>query len=156
MRILVINAGSSSVKFSVFADDKSVFKSSLDKLDDVVAAVSQIPDILIKNDIDNPQAVAHRVAHGGEVFKDACLIDDAVISGIEANSPLAPLHNPPNLAGIRMAQTYWPDVPQHFIRLCRVMPLPTPYRKHGGIWGCSGMAFMARPTNMSCIASRRN
>ncbi len=112
MQILVINAGSSSVKFSVFADGKSVFKSSLDKLDDVAAAVSQIPDILTKNGIINPQAVAHRVAHGGEAFKDACLIDDAVIGGIKANIPLAPLHNPPNLAGIRMAQQCWPDVPQ--------------------------------------------
>jgi acetate kinase len=110
--ILVINAGSSSVKFSVFEEGEQIFKSSLDKLEDIAAAIKQIPDILAKNGFAHPQAVAHRVAHGGDVFKDACLIDDAVLSSIEANIPLAPLHNPPNLAGIRMAQQCWPDVPQ--------------------------------------------
>ena len=112
MQILVINAGSSSVKFSVFEGQEQLFKSSLDKLEDIPAAVEQIPDILRANGFVNPQAVAHRVAHGGNLFKDARLIDDAVISSIEVNIPLAPLHNPPNLAGIRIAQRCWPDVPQ--------------------------------------------
>jgi len=112
MQILVINAGSSSVKFSVFEEGEQIFKSSLDKLEDIAVAMEQIPDILTKNGFAHPQAVAHRVAHGGAVFKDACLIDDAVLSSIEANIPLAPLHNPPNLAGIRMAQQCWPDVAQ--------------------------------------------
>lgn len=112
MQFLVINAGSSSVKFSVFEEGEQIFKSSLDKLEDIAAAIEQIPDILAKNGFAHPQAVAHRVAHGGDVFKDACLIDDVVLSSIEANIPLAPLHNPPNLAGIRIAQQYWPDVPQ--------------------------------------------
>ena len=103
MQFLVINAGSSSVKFSVFEEGEQIFKSSLDKLEDIAAAIEQIPDILAKNGFAHPQAVAHRVAHGGDVFKDACLIDDVVLSSIEANIPLAPLHNPPNLAGIRIA-----------------------------------------------------
>ncbi|MCH2546542.1 MAG: acetate/propionate family kinase [Alphaproteobacteria bacterium] len=112
MRILVINAGSSSVKFSVFEDETPIFKSSLDKLEDIAAGIKQIPGILKEQGITEPTAVAHRVAHGGDVFKDACQIDDAVIRTIEANIPLAPLHNPPNLAGIRMAQQCWPDAPQ--------------------------------------------
>ena len=88
MQILVINAGSSSVKFSVFEGQEQLFKSSLDKLEDIPAAVEQIPDILRANGFANPQAVAHRVAHGGNLFKDARLIDDAVISSIEVNIPL--------------------------------------------------------------------
>ncbi len=112
MQILVINAGSSSVKFSVFEEDKQIFKSSLDKLADIAAAIARIPEYLTNNNLASPQAIAHRVAHGGDVFKDACLIDDAVISIIQANIPLAPLHNPPNLSGIRMAQQRWPGVPQ--------------------------------------------
>ena len=88
MQILVINAGSSSVKFSVFEGQEQLFKSSLDKLEDIPAAVEQIPDILRANGFANPQAVAHRVAHGGNLFKDVRLIDDAVISSIEVNIPL--------------------------------------------------------------------
>lgn len=57
-------------------------------------------------------AVGHRVVHGGERFKASCLIDDAVLAGIEACIPLAPLHNPANLAGIRAAQAIFADLPQ--------------------------------------------
>ena len=53
-----------------------------------------------------------RIAHGGEAFLESCLIDSKVISTIESCVPLAPLHNPPNLAGIRIAQKIWPDLPQ--------------------------------------------
>lgn len=112
MQILVINAGSSSVKFSVFEDDEQIFKSSLDQLEDIVTGIEQIPDILNKNGLGNPQAVAHRVAHGEKIYKDACQIGETVIKAIEASVSLAPLHNPPNLAGIRMARQFWPRVPQ--------------------------------------------
>jgi acetate kinase len=112
MQILVINAGSSSIKFSVFEEGEQVFKSSLEKLENIAEAIEQVPDILKKSGYTTPHAVAHRVAHGGDAFKGACLIDAVVISSIEANIPLAPLHNLPNLAGIRVAQQYWPDVPQ--------------------------------------------
>lgn len=60
----------------------------------------------------NVVAVGHRVVHGGERFKASCLIDDEVLAGIEACIPLAPLHNPANLAGIRAAQAIFTDLPQ--------------------------------------------
>ncbi|WP_242820266.1 acetate kinase [Deferrivibrio essentukiensis] len=56
-------------------------------------------------------AVGHRVVHGGERFKSSVLIDDEVIKAIEDVQHLAPLHNPPNLAGIRAAKAVLPDVP---------------------------------------------
>lgn len=112
MKILVINAGSSSVKFSVFEGGAQLFKSSLERLDDIAAAIDRIPGILKENGFATPDAVAHRIAHGGERFKDACRIDADVIAAIEACVPLAPLHNPPNLAGIRMAQKQWPEAAQ--------------------------------------------
>lgn len=56
-------------------------------------------------------AVGHRVVHGGEKFKSSVLIDDEVIKAIEDVQHLAPLHNPPNLAGIRAAKAILPDVP---------------------------------------------
>lgn len=59
-----------------------------------------------------PDAVGHRIVHGGTLFTAPTLIDAAVERGIESLSPLAPLHNPPGLLGIRAARAAWPDVPQ--------------------------------------------
>ncbi|MCA9265742.1 MAG: acetate kinase, partial [Planctomycetales bacterium] len=58
------------------------------------------------------EAVGHRVVHGGEEFTGSVLIDDAVIASIERMARLAPLHNPPNLTGIRAARNALPGVPQ--------------------------------------------
>src|SRR6185436_12232633 len=55
--------------------------------------------------------VAHRVVHGGERFTEATLITDEVLAEIEALSPLAPLHNPVNVAGIRAMRRLFPAVP---------------------------------------------
>ncbi|KAA0258349.1 acetate kinase [Deferribacter autotrophicus] len=63
------------------------------------------------SDMSEISAVGHRVVHGGEKFKRSTLIDDEVIKAIEEVQHLAPLHNPPNLAGIRAAQKVLPDVP---------------------------------------------
>ncbi|MEU8401517.1 acetate kinase [Nonomuraea sp. NPDC048892] len=60
----------------------------------------------------SPVAVGHRVVHGGDRFTGPALIDDDVIAAIEELSPLAPLHNPVNLTGIRLARKVFPDVPQ--------------------------------------------
>ncbi|MEV0618917.1 acetate kinase [Nonomuraea sp. NPDC050404] len=59
-----------------------------------------------------PAAVGHRVVHGGTRFTEAVLIDDGVIAAIEELAPLAPLHNPVNLTGIRLAREAFPGVPQ--------------------------------------------
>ncbi|MEV1176165.1 acetate kinase [Nonomuraea sp. NPDC049784] len=60
----------------------------------------------------DPVAVGHRVVHGGTRFTEAVLIDDQVIGAIEELAPLAPLHNPVNLTGIQVARTAFPGVPQ--------------------------------------------
>ena len=57
-------------------------------------------------------AVGHRVVHGGTEFTRATVVDDAVLSRIRALNPLAPLHNPPNIAGIEVTRQAFPDVPQ--------------------------------------------
>lgn len=56
-------------------------------------------------------AVGHRVVHGGAVFHEPVLIDDAVLKELRRLSPLAPLHNPPNVVGIEVARKLLPDVP---------------------------------------------
>jgi acetate kinase len=61
---------------------------------------------------DGLTAIGHRVVHGGDRFVAPALVDDAVVAGIREQIPLAPLHNPANLAGIEVALELWPRVPQ--------------------------------------------
>jgi acetate kinase len=113
-RVLTINAGSSSVKFGVFdiSKNQQLFKSEFQNVTSTEEAIKKIPETLRANGISALEAVGHRVAHGGEKFQDARVIDLSVIKSIEQCVPLAPLHNPPALAGIRIAGAAWPGVPQ--------------------------------------------
>ncbi len=62
-------------------------------------------------DIKHIRAVGHRMVHGGEIFTKSVLINDEVLADLEKCSPLAPLHNPANITGIRAAQAILPDIP---------------------------------------------
>ena len=115
-RILVINAGSSSLKYQLLdlpAGDV-VAKGTLERITDHAAAIRTMIDDLATAGIDiaSVAAVGHRVVHGGQLFTRPTRIDDAVIAGIESLVPLAPLHNPGHLLGIRAMLHALPDVPQ--------------------------------------------
>ncbi|GAB4184178.1 MAG: acetate kinase [Geothermobacteraceae bacterium] len=69
------------------------------------------PKYGVLDDMSKISAVGHRVVHGGEKFTRSVLIDDAVLEAIKEVQHLAPLHNPPNIAGIEAAQANLPDVP---------------------------------------------
>ncbi|TYO96347.1 acetate kinase [Geothermobacter ehrlichii] len=69
------------------------------------------PEYGVLEDMSGISAVGHRVVHGGEKFTRSVLIDDAVLEAIKEVQHLAPLHNPPNIAGIEAAQANLPDVP---------------------------------------------
>ena len=113
-RCLTINAGSSSVKFSVFDMHNSteLIHSQIDRVASVEEAVRGIPALLQAQGINELDAVGHRVAHGGAKFWEPQIISAEVINSIEDCVPLAPLHNPPALAGIKVAGDTWPGVPQ--------------------------------------------
>jgi acetate kinase len=66
---------------------------------------------VIKN-LNEIDAIGHRLVHGGERFQGSCYLDDETIKGVEDCSDLAPLHNPANLKGIYAMKTVLPDVPQ--------------------------------------------
>lgn len=112
MRIFVINVGSATLKFSVLefpagtviAKDQVAIESG--RVDEALRRV-QASGVLPRID-----AIGHRVAHGGETFRETTRVDVSVIEAIEANAPLAPLHNPPAVSGIRMAMAAWPNIPQ--------------------------------------------
>ncbi len=96
----------------------------------------------VAEDMSQIAAVGHRVVHGGEKFTCSTLIDDTVLDGIKEVQHLAPLHNPPNIAGIEAAQANLPDVPhiaifdtafhQSMPEYAYTYPVPQDwYKKHG-------------------------
>jgi len=141
--ILVVNAGSSSIKFQLFgvgADDR------LDRrLKGQIEGVGVKPHLIARNvagevlveetwpaaEVDSvpkaldkvvaflraqlgrlPTAIGHRVVHGGSDYSEPTLVDDAVLERLDTYSPLAPLHQPSNLAPIRAVRTKQPKMPQ--------------------------------------------
>ncbi|TDT16832.1 acetate kinase [Ilumatobacter fluminis] len=110
MAVLVLNSGSSSVKYQLIdATDGRRLARGL--IEEVVDHEYALADVIEKLGDAPVEAVGHRVVHGGERFVAPTLIDDAVVDAIESLVPLAPLHNPANLAGIRAARRAWPDLP---------------------------------------------
>ncbi len=157
MKVLVLNCGSSSIKYQLFempartllakgmierigeAQAAMIHQEGSDKQRQTIAAADHeqaMAAILAKlmhaegagsgdprttesgaprttSSTEEPiAAVGHRVVHGGEAFTGSVLIDDAVIASIEQTAQLAPLHNPPNLTGIRAAMHALPNAAQ--------------------------------------------
>ncbi|MFI5842788.1 acetate kinase [Catenuloplanes sp. NPDC051500] len=108
-RVLVLNTGSSSLKYRLFDGEETVTKGLVEEVEDHEEALREAVGGL---PLDNLDAVGHRVVHGGADFTAPTLIDDDVVRTIERLIPLAPLHNPANLAGIATARKLLPDVPQ--------------------------------------------
>ncbi|MBN2782495.1 MAG: acetate kinase [Campylobacterales bacterium] len=109
MRVAVINSGSSSIKFKLFEmPTKEVLSSKL--LERVKSHHDGLVEIFA--DVGEVDAIVHRVVHGGEDFHSTTLIDDEVIEKIENLIPLAPLHNPANLEGIKIAKEMFKTTPQ--------------------------------------------
>ena len=115
-RVLVLNCGSSSVRYKLFDGDDVTAKGHVERIgeDGGEAAdhLSALRDLLDRLDLSGLAAVGHRVVHGGERFTSATVITDKVVSAVEELVPLAPLHNPGALTGIRVARKLLPDVPQ--------------------------------------------
>jgi acetate kinase len=107
MRILVVNAGSSSLRMRLLdGDDAVVDDLHLEEWDD-----DSTPAADWIGRLDAVDGVGHRVVHGGTDLRTATVIDHDVVSRIEALTSLAPLHQPRALAGIRMALELLPDTP---------------------------------------------
>ncbi len=142
MKVLVINAGSSSVKYYLYEmpEAEVLAKGTVERIGEaesqlahcvggrtyttpvavsnVSEAVSLVFDTLVRKDIGIIEevseigAVGHRVVHGGEEFTGSVVVDQRVIASIEKYADLAPLHNPPNLAGIQAVQHRLPEIAQ--------------------------------------------
>ena len=144
MKVLVINAGSSSLKYQLLdTDNQEVLakglcerigidgkftykpqvegKQVLDAVDVAMPthseAIQAVLNALVDKDngvigsMQEIDAVGHRVVHGGEAFAGSVLITDEVMKALEECIPLAPLHNPANITGIKACQECMPGVP---------------------------------------------
>jgi acetate kinase len=115
-RVLVLNCGSSSVKYRLFDGEATVAKGLVERIGEAGAPVADhqaaLRQVLDGLDLTDLGAVGHRVVHGGARFSDPAAITDEVIAAIRDLVPLAPLHNPANLVGIEVARRLLPDVPQ--------------------------------------------
>jgi len=117
MRVLALNCGSSSVKSALIdtARGRRLQEIHVEQVGaDLPAAVDEL--LARYRELDAslaPEAVVHRVVHGGEKFREPTRLDDSVLAEIEQLNHLAPLHNPPALAAIHRARAAMPDVP-HF------------------------------------------
>ena len=141
MKVLVINCGSSSLKYQLIdmdgekvlckglcerigmessmitheanghkATTPAIFPTHTEAFAEVVKKMTTGEGKCI-NDVSEIDAIGHRVVHGGEKFKESCLITDEVIETIRELSPLAPLHNPAGILGIEAARKVFGNVP---------------------------------------------
>lgn len=141
MKVLVINCGSSSLKYQLIdSETEKVLAVGLCErigidgrlnhtpaggekvvinkdMPDHEVAIRMVLDALVDadhgviRDLKEIDAIGHRLVHGGEKFTSSVVIDDEVIAGVEECNPLAPLHNPANLIGVRACQAIMPGVP---------------------------------------------
>lgn len=140
MKILSVNAGSSSLKFTLFElpEKKELINGTFEKIgmensfytikingekmkkDADLASHAEAVDILIKellenkviSSLDDLDGVGHRLVHGGQKFATSVIINDEVLEAAEECVELAPIHNPANILGIRTFMNALPNVPQ--------------------------------------------
>jgi acetate kinase len=137
--VLVINTGSSTIKYRLLADEGSTVLASglVDEIGGVGSRLEHrsgdVPVLRLEERVDdheagfrrildafqrtgglptNLAAVGHRVVHGGHRFSGPVLVDDDVVAAIRALAPLAPLHNPANALGIEVVRQLYPDLAQ--------------------------------------------
>ena len=139
MNILVVNCGSSSLKFQLIdsvseevsasvncerigLDGQITYKAHGEKnemeyeMPNHAVAIKKVLELLVDADkgvissLDEISAVGHRMVHGGEKFSSSVVITEDVIKDIESCNDLAPLHNPANILGVRACQEVMPDV----------------------------------------------
>jgi acetate kinase len=108
--VLVVNAGSSSLKLSLLNDDDSVLHAVNESLPAGADPAPLISEFLSSVPV-SPDVAGHRVVHGGSRFVQPVVIDSSFVSALDLLASLAPLHNPPALAGITALQRVAPDLP---------------------------------------------
>ncbi|GGC79463.1 acetate/propionate family kinase [Chelatococcus reniformis] len=191
--ILVLNAGSSSMKFALYdADtlepltrgnvrgiggetgldvsgpDGAIFGAprSLSHHADHQAAIAWILKRIREEPGLSLRAAGHRVVHGGPRFTAPVLVDDAILAQLAALTPLAPAHQPHNLAALRAVAQAWPGLPQVACfdtafhrtqpRLAQLLPLPRSFADEGVLrYGFHGLSYQHIAETLPDLIGRR-
>lgn len=111
-RLLTLNAGSSSIKWAIFEGGFRTDSGSVDRLGEGGGSHAEALAGIISRTGASIGGVGHRIVHGGTYFDTPTLIDDAVLARIESLVPLAPLHQPHNLAGVHAARRAFAGISQ--------------------------------------------
>jgi acetate kinase len=200
--VLALNSGSSSLKFGLYRVGSSriekLFCGEAESIGDkngkwhakdsrgnaLISETASIPsqreaiirigELLVNSKMPRPVAIGHRIVHGGPKLRQHCLIDDPVLTQLEAATAFAPLHIPPTLSLIRFAQEHFPGLPQvacfdttfhtELPSVARVLPIPKELQSEGiqryGFHGLSCESIMLQlaldPPNRLVIAHLGN
>jgi acetate kinase len=149
--ILAVNAGSSSLKLSLIADDDRILAERELDAPDAQVDPGQL-EAALSDGLDHADGVVHRIVHGGERFTGPVLIDPEVTRELEQLTDLAPLHQPKSLAALRAVSDRLPDVPaiacfdtafhQTLSPAAATYPLPARWRERWGLrkYGFHGLS----------------
>jgi len=115
MKILVLNSGSSSIKYKLFdiseKKERCLGKGAVERIGDRISSHKEALSLILDKIDTRIEAVGHRVVHGGDRFRESMLIDDKLIDAIGQFNELAPLHNPPALLTINESRDLLSDIP---------------------------------------------
>jgi acetate kinase len=156
MHILALNTGSSSLKYGLYRVDadtvEALFSEQTDAPGEGTDPVKAITETLRTKHLPLPDAIGHRIVHGGPNIRDHAVIDDALVAHLEEAKAYAPLHVPPAVEMVKRAREAFPDAPQvacfdtafhkTMPAVAKTLPLPAELRE-GGIerYGFHGLSY---------------
>jgi acetate kinase len=163
VRILVVNAGSSSLKLALLDGDEHRASTTVERWEgeDHLEPITEFLD-----DLDDVDAVGHRVVHGGPRLTESVVVDDDVLAYLDSIEDLAPLHNPRALAGIRAVRELLPRAPEvacfdttfhaHLSPAARTYGLPREWNERWGLrrYGFHGLSHAYAVRRAAAIVGR--
>ena len=155
MIVLALNSGSSSFKFGLFrvrAGHLEELSATTIASANIASAIATVKDFLSQPGLPTPEAIGHRVVHGGPALRQHCLLDASVVQQLEAAVAFAPLHMPIALSFIQFAQEQFPGLPQvacfdtafhaGMPDVARVLPIPQELQSAGiQRYGFHGLSY---------------
>lgn len=152
--VLAVNCGSTSIKAAVVVDgeERARVGRDLDPAEAGAAAGAVADEVLAAAEVAQPDAVGHRIVHGGPGLVEHAVVDGAVRERLEAARPFAPLHLPPALGALDALRDRWPDLAQvacldtaffaDLPELSRRLPLPDRFDRRGiRRYGFHGLSY---------------